>query len=163
MADYPWYMRRIPLPVPVADMYKAVSALETKYGCKFTPDGHLVGSIGEVIAKEAFDLELYPMSYSWHDACDHQGRDVQIKLTSRKCVALYANCDRLIVMRIVSPEEAEVIYDGDGDPVWAAARKPQKNGQRQVSISTLRKLSRGFQGAELPGSETTHLVLECDS
>jgi len=158
-------MRRIPLPAPVADIYKAVSALEMKYGRKFTPDGHLVGSIGEVIAKEAFELELYPMSHSRHDARDRQGRDVQIKLTSGNCVALYASCDRLIVMRIVSPEEAEVIYDGDGDPVWTAARKPQKNGQRQVSISTLRKLSQGLEGNPTiyPVAKTTRPMLECGS
>ena len=42
---------RINLPKPVADIYRAVDALEQRHpGRKFTPDGHLVGSIGEVIA-----------------------------------------------------------------------------------------------------------------
>ena len=54
-------MRRIPLPKPVADIYRAVRELEATYpDRKFTPDGHLVGSIGEVIAKEAFGLDLHP-------------------------------------------------------------------------------------------------------
>jgi len=130
-------MRRIPLPAPVADIYKAVSALEMKYGRKFTPDGHLVGSIGEVIAKEAFELELYPMSHSGHDARDRQGRDVQIKLTSGNCVALYASCDRLIVMRIVSPEEAEVIYDGDGDPAVRSFRVCGAVGEDRTNPRTV--------------------------
>jgi hypothetical protein len=44
--------KTIKLPPPVADIYRAVGELETAYpGCKFTPDGHLVGSIGEVIAQ----------------------------------------------------------------------------------------------------------------
>ncbi len=43
--------QRIKLPEPVADIYRAVVRLEELYpGRKFTPDGHLVGSIGEVIA-----------------------------------------------------------------------------------------------------------------
>jgi hypothetical protein len=41
--------RRIPLPPQVAAIYCAVEELEALYpGRKFTPDGHLVGSIGEV-------------------------------------------------------------------------------------------------------------------
>jgi hypothetical protein len=55
--------RRVPLPEPVARIYKAAAELEALYpGRKFTPDGHLVGSIGEVIAAEALGLTLYPMS-----------------------------------------------------------------------------------------------------
>lgn len=53
------------LPKPVADIYRAVDELTLKYpGRKFTPDGHLVGSIGEVVAAEALNLILYPASRS---------------------------------------------------------------------------------------------------
>jgi hypothetical protein len=46
---------RIRLPAPVAAIYKAVEELEALYpGRRFTPDGHLVDSIGEVIAAEKF-------------------------------------------------------------------------------------------------------------
>jgi hypothetical protein len=44
--------RRVKLPPPVATIYRAVAELEAQYGRKFTPDGHLVGSIGEVVAAE---------------------------------------------------------------------------------------------------------------
>jgi len=54
---------RIKLPAPVADIYRAVAELERLYpGCKFTPDGHLVGSIGEGIAAEHFGLKLHGKS-----------------------------------------------------------------------------------------------------
>lgn len=44
---------RIKLTAPVADIYRAVAALEQLYpGRKFTPDGHLVGSMGEVIVRD---------------------------------------------------------------------------------------------------------------
>jgi hypothetical protein len=50
---------RVPLSGPVADIYKAVAELTKRYpGRPFTPDGHLVGSIGEVIAKEALVMAL---------------------------------------------------------------------------------------------------------
>jgi hypothetical protein len=134
-------MRRVPLPPPVAAIYEAVAQLEAAYpGRKFTPDGHLVGSIGEVVAAEALGLTLYPASRPGHDAFDTNG-DVQIKLTGGSKVALYATCDRLVVLRIVSPHEAEVVYDGPGEPAWAGAGKMGKNGQRVVSLHRLRMLA----------------------
>jgi hypothetical protein len=73
----------IKLPAPVADIYRAVAELERLYpGRKFTPDGHLVGSIGEVIAAEHFGLKLLALSHPGHDATDADGRLVQIKLTA---------------------------------------------------------------------------------
>lgn len=78
------------LPGPVAAIFKAVEQLEAAYpGRKFTPDGHLVGSIGE------------------------------------------------------SAEQAEIVYDGPGEPVWAAAGKMQKNGPRVVGFAKLRALRAG--------------------
>jgi hypothetical protein len=133
--------QRIALPAPVAAIYAAVNELEARYpGRKFTPDGHLVGSIGEVIAAEAFNLTLYPMSHAAHDACDANG-PVQVKMTAGNSVAMYDCCLRLIVLKVVSPKEAEVIYDGPGEPVWMNAGKVQKNGQRTISVSKLRKLA----------------------
>jgi hypothetical protein len=132
--------KRIRLPEPVARIYRATAELEASYPMrKFTPDGHLVGSIGEVVAAEALGLTLHPMSRPGHDAYDANG-DVQIKMTAGKSVAMYATCTRLVVLRVVSPEEAEIVYDGPGEPAWAIANKPGKNGQRVVSLSKLRAL-----------------------
>ncbi len=132
--------KRVPLPEAVARIYKATAELEAMYpGRKFTPDGHLVGSIGEVIAAKALGLTLYPMSQPGHDAYDANG-DVQIKMTAGTSIAMYATCDRLVVLQIVSPEEAEIVYDGPGQPVWEKAGKMGKNGQRVISLSRLRAL-----------------------
>lgn len=132
---------RVKLPKPVADIYRAVEQLSAAYpGRKFTPDGHLVGSIGEVIAAEALGLTLYKGSHPGHDAYDANG-DVQIKMTAGKSVALYSTCTRLVVLKIVNPEEAEIVYDGPGEPAWDKAGKMQKNGQRTISIAKLRALT----------------------
>jgi hypothetical protein len=134
---------RINLPKPVADIYRAVAELERLYpGRKFTLDGHLVGSIGEVIAAEHFGLTLYGMSKTGHDAFDANG-DIQIKLTAGKAISMYSDCVRLIVLRIVSPEnvEAEIVYDGPGAPAWAAAGPKQKNGQRTIGLTKLQAIA----------------------
>jgi len=134
-------LRRIKPPASVAAIYRSVAELEAQYPQrKFTPDGHLVGSIGEVIAAEAFRLTLYPMSQKGHDAFDAKG-PIQIKATAGKSVAMYDCCQRLIVLRIIPPGEAEVVYDGPGEPVWKAAGKKQINGQRRISLSKIRKIA----------------------
>jgi hypothetical protein len=133
----------INLPAPVADIYRAVAELERLYpGRKFTPDGHLVGSIGEVIAAGHFNLTLSDASNPAHDAVDAEGKLVQIKLTAGSGISMYADCERLIVLRIVTPErtEAEIVYDGPGSPVWAAAGAMQKNGQRVIRLTKLRAI-----------------------
>lgn len=131
---------RIQLPDAVARIYKATAELEALYpGRKFTPDGHLVGSIGEVVAAEALGLTLYPMSRPGHDAYDAD-RDVQIKMTAGTSVAMCATCDRLVVTRVISSEQAEIVYDGPGQPAWQSAREAGKNGQRVVSLSRLRAI-----------------------
>ena len=131
----------IPLPQAVARIYRAIAELQTAYPeRKFTPDGHLVGSIGEVVAAEALGLTLYPMSQPVHDAHDANG-DVQIKMTAKKRVSMYAPSDRLVVLQIISPEHAEIVYDGPGQPAWERAGRPQKNGQRVISLSRLRAMT----------------------
>ncbi|HWJ37588.1 MAG TPA: hypothetical protein VNR86_02340 [Sphingomicrobium sp.] len=133
--------RRIKLPREVADIYGAVGRLSERYpGRPFTPDGHMLGSIGEVVAAEAFGLELYGPSKAVHDAYDAAG-DVQIKITSGQHVSMYSCCQRLLVLRVVSPEEAEVVYDGPGDPAWAGAGPVQKNGQRRIGLAKLRAIA----------------------
>lgn len=133
--------RRIALPPQVALIYRATEELSRLYpGRPFTPDGHLVGSIGEVVAAEALGLTLYPPSHPGHDAYDADG-DVQIKMTAGKGISMYDTCDRLVVLRVVSPEEAEIVYDGPGHIAWQQAGPMAKNGQRRVSLSRLRAIA----------------------
>lgn len=133
-------MRLLSLPEPVAAIYEAVARLSALYPeRKFTLDGHLVGSIGEVVAAAAFGLRLHPNSHPSHDAYNEDG-NVQIKMTAGRKVAMYDTCERLIVLRIVTPTTAEVVYDGPGDAAWEAAGKRQKNGQKTISLSELRSI-----------------------
>ena len=131
---------RVKLPKAVSKLYEAVEELKAAYpGRHFTPDGHLVGSIGEVVARETFGFDLLPASARGHDAvCTTRG-NVQIKITGGKSIALRGECDHLIVLCIVSPHDAQIVYDGRGDLAWQLSGPLQKNGQRTVSLSKLLK------------------------
>ncbi len=110
-------------------------------GRHFTPDGHMVGSIGEVIASDVYGLTLFEASHPVHDAVDSLGRFVQIKATQGDRISLSEEPDFLIVLRIGTNGNAIEEYNGPGAPVWASCGKVQKTGQRQISLNKLRKLN----------------------
>ena len=61
----------------IKQLYKITNELEQTYpGRKFTVDGHLVGSIGEVIVAEHYGLSLLPNSTKTHDAVSKEGKQV---------------------------------------------------------------------------------------
>lgn len=125
----------------VKDIYHAVSQLEDLYpGRRFTPDGHMVGSLGEVVAAERYCLNLFEPSHPVHDAYDHQARLIQIKTTQGTKVGINEEPDYLIVLRMTKEGEFEEVYNGPGKLAWEAAGKPMKNGQRQIALSKLREL-----------------------
>ena len=126
------------VPELVREIYAIVAKLETAFrGRHFTPDGHLVGSLGEVLAAYYYDLELLPASVAAHDATTRDGRHVQIKATQTDRVALRADCACLLVLKLDARGGFDEIYNGPGSPVWAAAGKVQSNGQRSISLSKL--------------------------
>jgi hypothetical protein len=129
------------IPHLIRQLYTVVSELERLFpGRKFTPDGHLVGSIGEVFAAHYYGLELLPASAPTHDATSSDGILVQIKATQGKTVGLRAEPDHLLVLGLFRDGSFEEIYNGPGDLVWEAAGKLQKNGQRPIGVSKLRGL-----------------------
>lgn len=129
------------VPQIVEDIYRLVEKLEALFpGRRFTPDGHLVGSIGEVVASHRYGLELLPASAERHDAKTKSGVMVQIKATQASMVGIRAEPEHLIVLYIGKDGHASEIYNGPGSDAWCAAGKMQKNGQRPISVSKLKKL-----------------------
>lgn len=125
----------------IKELYKLTNELERSYpGRKFTIDGHLVGSIGEVIVAEHYGLELLPNSTETHDAVSADGKYVQIKATQINRTAISSEPDYLIVIKLFSDGSWEEIYNGPGKPVWDNAGKMQKNGQRPISLTKMRNL-----------------------
>ena len=129
------------IPELVERLYSIVGELEELFpGRKFTPDGHLVGSLGEVIAAERYGLTLLTASAKTHDATDDEGRLIQIKATQGKTIGISSEPDYLLVLKLEKDGSAEEIYYGPGKPVWDACGKMQKNGQRFIGLGRLRRL-----------------------
>jgi hypothetical protein len=129
------------IPELVKRLYGIVNELESHFpGRKFTPDGHLIGSIGEVLVAEKYNLDLLPNSAKTHDAVDKDGRLIQIKATQGVSIGISSEPDWLIVVKINKEGVAQEVYFGLGKPVWENAGKMQKNGQRRISLNKLRKL-----------------------
>lgn len=127
----------------LASLYRVVQRLEAIFpGRRFTPDGHLVGSIGEALAARMFDLRLLKASTSVHDATSADERTlVQIKMTQgNRSVALRAEPEHLLVLRLDPGLNVEVVYNGNGNAPWAEAGPMQTNGQRPISLSKLRAM-----------------------
>jgi hypothetical protein len=134
------------IPALVGRLYAVVAELEALFpGRPFTPDGHLVGSLGEVLGAAYYNLELLPCSSECHDARACDGRQVQIKATQGQQVAMRSACDHLLVLRLTKDGTAEEIYNGPGEPAWTAAGPMQRNGQRPIRLSTLRGLMRAVR------------------
>ena len=129
------------IPELVRSLYGIVHKLEERFpGRRFTPDGHLVGSIGEVIAASRYGIILHGASAPGHDGLAADGRPVQIKATQGSQVGLRSEPQHLLVLRLEKDGNATEIYNGPGDRVWNAAGKMQPNGQRSVSLAKLRTL-----------------------
>jgi hypothetical protein len=135
------------VPGLVRQLYGIVAILEQRFpGRKFTPDGHLVGSIGEVIAASRYGLSLLPGSAERHDAKTADGRLVQIKATQSKSVGLRSAPEHLLVLFLRPDGEADEIFNGPGKLAWAEAGSMQRNGQRSVGLTRLRKLMKQVPG-----------------
>jgi hypothetical protein len=123
-------------------IYEAVDALEAMFpGRHFTPDGHMVGSIGEALAAHHYGVVLSTASSLCHDgACG--GRQVQVKATQGNRVAISGEPEHLLVLHLNRDGTFLEHYNGPGHLVWAlVSHKPRpKNGQYQVQLSTLRRL-----------------------
>ena len=130
------------IPGLVQQLYAITEKLSRLFpGRSFTLDGHLVGSLGEVVAAYEYGVYLLPASSSGHDGCAPDGRMVQVKATQGKVVGLRSNPDYLIVLKLNSDGTFDEIYNGRGEPVWDVCGPVQKNGQRQVSLAKLRGLA----------------------
>ena len=139
----------------IKELYTITNELEARYpGRKFTPDGHLVGSIGEVLVAEHYGLTLLPNSSETHDAVNKDGIFVQIKATQINRIAISSEPEHLIVIKLSRDGSWEEIYNGPGDLAWNNAGKMQKNGQRPISIAKLKTIMDTLPQSPLKGRST---------
>lgn len=125
----------------VRRIFETCAELSRRYGRSVTPDGHLVGSLGEIYAASVLNLTLETQSNAGFDATTPDGQRVEIKTTSRSSISLSAEgtlAERLVVVRL-NPDngEAAIVFDGPADTAWQLAGPAQKNGQRRLSLRKL--------------------------
>ncbi|MBP3884437.1 MAG: hypothetical protein J6D54_05815, partial [Olsenella sp.] len=95
----------------IRDLYAIIDRLGKEYAehdRRFTLDGHLFGSIGEVYAAERHGIRLYTSSRKAHDGwkidAASRRREVQIKVTQirakRRVVPISYKPDHLIVLLV---------------------------------------------------------------
>ncbi len=128
----------------VQQLYATVNELEEMFpGRHFTPDGHMVGSIGECLVADAYDLELMTASNKGYDALTKSGTQVEIKATQSNTAAFRSEPEHTIVIKILPSGEFEEIYNGPGNIVWEQFkdRKLPSNGQYQISLNKLKSLN----------------------
>jgi hypothetical protein len=140
-----WTKHRLErVPALIQKLYEVTDALDEEFKeekRKFTPDGHLVGSLGEILAAYAFDLELSRSSTKGHDAATGDGKKIEIKMTGgTKNVALRSEPQFLIVLQL-DDRGINLIYNGPGAIPWKNRAKKQSNGQFTISLSKLRTLN----------------------
>ena len=124
-------------------LYQGTDRLEILFpGRKFTLDGHLVGSIGEVIAAYMFDLDLLRGSNKGHDAVARNGMNVEVKFTQGSSVAIRHEPEHLLVLQRKKGSNVDIVFNGPGKPAWERAGKMQSTGQRSISLSTLHTLDK---------------------
>lgn len=130
------------LPQLVSELFTISRELESMFpGRHFTPDGHLVGSLGECLAAYHYELELLPASTKGHDAVKDD-RNIEIKATLGTRIALRSEPDHLLVLKLFDNGGFSEVFNGPGDIVWRLVKDGPRptNGQYQVSLSKLKEL-----------------------
>jgi hypothetical protein len=119
----------------VQKLVDIVNELESDFpGRHFTLDGHLVGSIGEVMAAYYYGIELYTASYAAHDG-EIDGKRVQIKISQQDKIAIRHEPEYLIVLYLNKSGNIYEIYNGSGKEPWDNASKKDKNNNRYMTIN----------------------------
>ncbi len=129
----------------VQKLISIVAELEAEFpGRHFTLDGHLVGSIGEVMASYYYGIELYKASAVAHDG-EVDGRKVQIKISQQDNIVIAHEPDYLIALYLNKSGNVYEVYNGPGKGPWETASKPDLHNNRHMMVNKLMELDKEVQ------------------
>ena len=124
----------------VQRLIELVNELERDFPSRhFTLDGHLVGSIGEVMASYYYGIELYAASTVTHDG-EVAGKKIQIKITQKEDIVISHEPDYLIALYLNKNGNVYEIYNGPGDVPWNSASKRDSHNNRHMRVNKLMEL-----------------------
>ena len=120
----------------LAELLKIVNELQARFpDRKFTLDGHLIGSIGEVLARYYYGIELAPTGTKRHGGTLNR-KQVQIKITQRDSVDIKGIPENLLVLFLNTKDLAVYeVYNGSCE--WLAGKDP--NHEYTISLKDLAK------------------------
>lgn len=124
----------------IREVFANCAELSRRFNRPVSPDGHLVGSLGEIYAREQLGLELMGPSNEGFDARAPDGVPVEIKATTKNSISLSSNgtkSEMLVVVKFDETGQGRIVYNGPSAVAWELAGKPQKNGQQRLSLSRL--------------------------
>jgi hypothetical protein len=130
-------------PEIIKQIYGLVAELENMFEERhFTPDGHMVGSIGEALAAHYYGLQLLKASTKGHDAIK-DGKLIEIKATQGSSVAFRSSPEHALVLKLNKDGSFAEIYNGPGGAIWAqfSGKNMPRNGQFQISLTKLKALN----------------------
>jgi hypothetical protein len=126
--------------IQIRKLLDIVRELENDFpGRPFTLDGHLVGSIGEVMAAYYYGIELYAASTPAHDG-EIDGKKVQIKISQQNKIAIYHEPEYLIVLYLTKSGDIYEVYNGPGREPWNRAGKMDRHNIRHMTVNQLMEL-----------------------
>ena len=124
----------------VQEMFRTVAELEEAFpGRHFTLDGHLVGSIGEVLAAYYYGIKLYTAGEPVYDG-EVDGRKIQIKSTQQDNIVISGKPDYLVVLYLTKKGNVYEVYNGPGAEPWGMYPKEDSHNNRHMLVNKLMEL-----------------------
>jgi hypothetical protein len=135
------------IPRLIGELFKIVKSLnEICPERPFTPDGHLVGSIGEVVARYTYGIILEKCSNEGFDAKTKDGRTVEIKLTGGSSVSVSSEAeppDYLIVLKL-TPKGFMEIHNGRFPLELWQRKTASKRKVKSLTLNELKPLNQSL-------------------
>lgn len=130
------------IKIQVQKLIDIVCQLERDFpGRHFTLDGHLVGSIGEVMAAYYYGIELYTASAVAHDG-EINGKKVQIKISQQDNIVINHEPEYLLVLYLNKSGNVYEVYNGPGKEPWTHASKKDSHNNRHMMVNKLMELDK---------------------
>ena len=125
----------------IAEIYKIANELGRAFNIdRCTPDGHLLGAIGQIAEKIAFNLEFARQEEEHNCVWSAGGKiiNVQVRCSARGSIAIRKEPENLIALEIVETGKIRLLFNGPGKYVWCKIEH-QKSNQKTVSSRILRE------------------------
>ncbi len=141
-------MKKSKLQAAIRTMFQAQKALHTSFPKKpFTPDGRMIGDIGEAIAEIDYRVTIdSKLRKDWDGVRENSAvkhPEVQVKATQKNQTYLRKppHEGSLLVFKIFTDGHWECFYNGKISQVWnyLVNKKPDSTGAKFIALDELMK------------------------